>query len=96
MADRALELDPDDPAVHAFMAELAIVEGNGTDAVAHLRRALDTGLTANDARELLDAALERLPQSEELKAMRHELNEPPEASGDDALPDVPLRPATGA
>ncbi len=91
---RGIELAPFDARSHYLAADLALFAGERDEAVEHLRRALEEGLSVDVALRLIDAALEKTPDdSVLLKARRTIAGGEPE--GGPVLPD-PLPTARGS
>ena len=74
---RAIELNPRDPAAHFLAADLAFHSDECALAAAHLRRAIDTGLRLDVARQFLSVALDKNPDCTELDILAQELSPPP-------------------
>ncbi len=73
---RAIELNPLDPASHFLAADLAFHSDDCAAAAAHLRRAIETGLKPDVARQFLDVALNKGPGCKALEELAKELPPP--------------------
>lgn len=82
---RAIELNPDDYPAHYIAADLALQEGDDAAAARHIRSALQLGLDPGHARQFVQMALERKPESPALQALARELPPADLASGQKGL-----------
>ncbi|MBI4717953.1 MAG: O-antigen ligase family protein [Planctomycetes bacterium] len=66
---RAIEYDPGDYAAHYLAADLAFHAGDDGAAAEHLRRALENGLSVEEAKKFLEVAREMRPDSAPMQAL---------------------------
>jgi len=68
-ATRAIELNPDDPLAHYLAADLAFYVGDDDVTAKHLRDAIDKGLPPDLARQFVQTARDKRPNSSALEAL---------------------------